>query len=458
MLLRACLALTLLAAPAAAQTVAFTDVSVLPMDRETVVPNQTVVVRDGRIVAVGAAGSVQVPAGAQRIDGRGRFLMPGMAEMHAHLPGPNAPPQLMQDILFLYVANGITTIRGMLGAPNQFEARERVRRGELIGPSMLLAGPSLNQNTATTAEAGAALVDANIKAGYDLQKVHPGVTRAAFDAAQAVAKPHRFTFAGHVPPEIGLEHALAVKQDIDHLDGYLEAAVPEAVLARILSPTEQITWAEIIRSIDDARIPALVEATKRAGIYNAPTMYLWENFWGEPNVDSITSLPEMRYVSAQQVQAWRNQKQNRAQFDAQNGITPAERARLIEFRRKLIRALAESGAPLLLGTDSPQMFNVPGFALHQEAALLGRIGVSPFRILQSGTANVGRYTREVLGKDEAFGTVAPGQRADLVLLDGNPLQDLANLQRRAGVMVRGRWLPAAEIEAGLAAIAARNAR
>ncbi len=292
------LVLTLLPVAATGQerVTAFVDVSVLPMDRERVLEHQTVIVRGDRIESVGPAAAARIPDGATRIDGRGKFLMPGLAEMHAHIPGTNAPAQVIQDIMYLYIANGITTIRGMLGSPNQFEWRERAARNEIVAPYILLAGPSLSQNTASNPQVAMTLVEQNIKAGYDLQKVHPGPTRETYDSAVAVAKRGKFTLAGHVPVEVGLRRALEVKQDIDHLDGYLEAAVPAPVYARIIHPTETITWGEILRSIDTAKIPELVRATVNAGVYNTPTMYLWDNIWGIINVQAMTTLPEMKYV------------------------------------------------------------------------------------------------------------------------------------------------------------------
>jgi hypothetical protein len=446
-------------APVSAQekVTAFLDVSVLPMDRERVLEHQTVIVRGDRIVSMGPAASTKVPEGATRVDGRGKFLMPGLAEMHAHIPGAQAPQQLIDDILYLYVANGITTIRGMLGAPNQLELRAKAARGEIISPTIIVGAPSLNGNSAPNPQAAMALVQQNAQAGYDLQKVHPGFTRATYDSAIAMARRHNFKLAGHVPVEVGLWRALEVKQDIDHLDGYLEAAVPKAVFDRIVHPTDVITWDEIVRSIDSSKIPELVSATVKAGIYNSPTMYLWENIWGLINVDSLTRLPEMAYVPKQMVQGWVTQKNNRLQGDMQNKITPEDRKKVLTFRRQLLEALADAGALLLMGTDSPQMFNVPGFALHHELQLMSLSGLTPFQVLVSGTANVGRYSREVLGKNDAFGTVASGQRADLVLLDANPLADIRNITRRSGVMVRGRWFTSDELARGLQAIAARNA-
>jgi imidazolonepropionase-like amidohydrolase len=412
-----------------AQTTAFVDVTVLPMTSAgAILRNQTVVVRDGRIVSVSAA---KAPAGATIINGRGKFHMPGLSEMHAHIPGANAPAQVIEDIMFLYIANGVTTIRGMLGAPNQLVLRDRAAKNEIIAPTILVGAPSLNGNTAPNPAAAADLVARNIAAGYDLQKIHPGFSRESFDSAFAVAQRSNFKFAGHVPAAVGLDRVLEVKQDIDHLDGYAELA-----------------------QNDVARIPELVARTKAAGVYNVPTMYLWKNFFGPVDVDAVTKLPEMKYVPKQWVTNWINQKNN---SDAQNSASPEQRAAVLDFRNALIKALADAGALLMLGTDSPQMFNVPGYALHHEVNVLRDAGLTPWQILQSGTANVGKYTREILGKDGSFGTVAAGQRADLVLLDANPLDDVRNLTRRSGVMVRGEWLSAADLAAGLDAIAARYA-
>ena len=440
------------------RVIAITDVTVIPMDRERTLTSQTVVIRGQRIVEVGDARRVRVPNGAHRVDGRGKFLIPGLAEMHGHIPGVNAPPQLVNDILYLYLANGVTTVRGMLGSPNHLTLRAAAAKGEIASPTIIAGAPSLNQNSTPSPEAAITLVTQNVQAGYDFQKVHPGPSRATYDSAVAVARRHNFTLAGHVPAQVGLRRVLEVRQHIDHLDGYLEAAVPEAINARIIHPTETISFSEVIRAIQSERIPELVRATMAARVYNAPTMYLWENFFGEVNYDSLAALPEMRYMPAQQVQNWINQKKNRLQADAQEGLTAADRATLLGFRRTLLKALADGGAPIVMGSDAPQMFNVPGFSIQHEARVMAAAGMTPFQILQSGTTNVARYVSEVLRQDGDFGSIAAGKRADLMLLDRNPLQDIANLRDPAGVMVRGRWYPAEELKRELQAIARRNPR
>ena len=208
---------------------AFIGVNVLPMDKEGVLADQTVVVTDGKITSIAPAAKTQIPTGAVKIDGTGKFLMPGLGELHAHIPGGKAPEADIERTLFLYVANGVTTIRGMLGDPRHLVYRERVAKGEVLGPRIYTSGPSFNDNTASTPEAAVAMVVEQKKAGYDLLKIHPGVPRNAFDVMAAKADELRIPFAGHVPEAVGLTRALETKyRSIDHLDGYVEALVPGA--------------------------------------------------------------------------------------------------------------------------------------------------------------------------------------------------------------------------------------
>jgi hypothetical protein len=205
---------------AQAPATAFVGVSVIPMDKETVLASYTVVVRDGRIAAFGPDGMTTIPEGAVRVDGKGKFLMPALAEMHAHIPGGQAPDAAVERTLFLYAANGIGTIRGMLGDPRHLVYRERAAKGEILSPRIYTAGPSFNGKTAATKEMAVEAVIAQKKAGYDLLKIHPGVPRDAFDALAARADELKIPFAGHVPADVGLQRALDAKyRSIDHLDG-----------------------------------------------------------------------------------------------------------------------------------------------------------------------------------------------------------------------------------------------
>jgi imidazolonepropionase-like amidohydrolase len=447
--------------PAADQAVtAFVDVSVVPLDRERVLDRQTVVVRGERIVAMGPTARTQVPAGATRIDGRGKFLMPGLAEMHAHVIGGQNPNHeaLNRDILFLYVANGITSIRAMLGAPNQIPLREQLRRNEILGPTMYVSAPSLNGNSAPTPDSGAALVRMHKAAGYDFLKIHPQNFRVdTYDAIVRTANEVGITWAGHVPPAVGLRHALASKQSgIDHLDGFLEAATPDSVFAKLQAQQPLILH---INSVDPSRFPAIANDIKRAGSWQVPTMLVWENLNTQAMTpEQMAAWPEMKYIARQQLQNYITQKTNTLNNLRTNNVSPEASAKYLALRRQAMKALADAGAPLMMGTDSPQLFMVPGFALHRELGILIEAGLTPYQLYESGARNVARYVAEVLKQDGRFGTVAVGNRADLVLLEANPLQSVTNLTKRAGVMVRGRWVSSTEIETGLAELAAKYAQ
>ena len=410
-------ALPALALPALAQqpapagaTTAFVDVSVIPMDRERVLANQTVVVRDGRIVAVGPAARTAVPAGATRIEGRGKFLLPGLAEMHGHVPPPSAPAAFTEDVLFLYVANGITTVRGMLGAPGQLELRERAKRGDVVSPNLYLAGPSFNGNSVSSPAQAEQMVRQQKQEGWDLLKVHPGLSREEYDAMARTAREVGIRFGGHVPADVGLSHAIEMGQEtFDHLDGYLEE-----IKADQGAP------------VDSAALAALVKKTRAANAWVVPTSALWETLVGAVSVDSLRGFAELKYMPPKMVQGWVAAHEKRLadpQYDS------AVARQLAQNRVQLLRALHRGGVRVLMGTDAPQQFSVPGFSLHREMRKMTESGMSPYDVLVTGTRNVGAYFAD----SDKFGTVAPGQRADLILVDGNPLQSLDNLTRRAGL-------------------------
>jgi imidazolonepropionase-like amidohydrolase len=409
---------------------AFVNVNVIPMDKETVLKEQTVVIREGRIESISPAGKAKVPDGATRIDGSGKFLMPALAEMHAHIPGGQQPDTAVERTLFLYVANGIGTIRGMLGDPRHLQYRDRAAKGEVVSPRIYTSGPSFNGKTAPTAEVAVAAVTAQKTAGYDLLKIHPGVPRAAFDAMAAKADELKIPFAGHVPADVGLHRALEAKyRSIDHLDGYVEALVD--------NPGESQTFGvNLVNRVDESKIPALVKATRAAGTWQVPTEVLLVNWLNDEDPEAMARWPEMKYTPGDVVKKWIAYKQaTTAKFPA------ADRQKFLALRRKLIKALHDGGVPFTLGSDAPQTWNVPGFSAHRELKVIVAAGLTPYQALRTGTANVGTY----FGTEATTGTVATGKRADLLMLDANPLQDIGNTTRIAGVMINGRWLSKADI-------------
>lgn len=429
-------------AQAPATPVVFTNVSVLPMDREEVLPNQTVVIEGGRITHVGA--NRPAPAGATVIDARGKFLMPAIAEFHAHVPSGNQAIHAHRT-LALYALAGVATARGMLGAPMHLALRDSIARGQVLGPRLLTSGPSFNNNSVTSPAAAVAMVRDQKAAGYDLLKIHPGVPRAAFDSLAATANALRIPFAGHVPLEVGLDVALASRYStIDHLDGFVEAMYtgPQPLTPQV----NGFFGLGIVRQLDLGRFDALVRRTRASGVAMVPTQILTDNYANDATGTELTALPEFRYWVPQQVAAWRTNKDN---FLAQAPVPREQRQEYIALRRRLLKALHDAGVPFLLGSDAPQLWNVPGFSAHRELGALVAAGLTPFQALRTGTVNVARF----LGEEGRAGVLRVGARADLILLDANPLQDIANSLRINGVMLNGRWIGPAEREQRLAALA-----
>jgi len=425
--------------PVQADSTAFINVNVIPMSSEVVVAAQTVVVADGIIVAIGDVDKVPMPEEADVIDGTDRFLMPGLAEMHAHVPDAGSD-DLNRDFT-LFVANGVTTVRGMLGRSSHLALRRQLIEGKQFGPRLFTSGPSLNGDSVTGPADGASKVRAQHAAGYDLIKIHPGLSSEEFLAVATTANELGMPFAGHVPIAIGVERALAENMaTIDHLDGYLAALLPTNT-----DPSGGYGGFFDVLLADqviDERIADLAGQTAAAGIWNVPTQSLFEHRVGEISVADLRNRPEMQYMPRSTVDRWAHIKEQQL---AERGFSAAIAARAIDIRRQLILALHRAGAGLLLGSDAPQVFNVPGYSLHHELGYLVAAGLTPFEALQTGTT----AAAEFLGTNT--GVVAVGREADLILLDADPLGNINNSKRIHGVMLRGTWYSSAELELRLAA-------
>ncbi len=413
--------------PSVEETTLFVNVTVLPMDGSGPIENARVLVMGDRIVSISKDLFL---SHVNLIDGTGKFLVPGLAEMHGHIPGATRIDQNLEDLLFLYLANGVTTVRGMLGAPGQFELREKINRGEILGPTLYLGGPSFNGNSVSSPNQARRMVRDQAAAGWDFLKIHPGLTRAEYDAMADEATKLGMTWGGHVPQDVGLARALEAGQStIDHLDGY------DIYVNGVTTPLDQERLAEAVRM------------TLAAGAYVVPTNHLWETLLGLPEKNQLEAMEELKYVTPA------TRRQNRSRYPGQSsGQDLVDSRHNATNRRQILKALFDAGAGILLGSDAPQLYSVPGFSAIREMEAMADAGLTPEAILWSGTAAVGEFFSD----KDSFGTIAPGQRADLILLDKNPLEDIANMRRVAGVMVRGTWLSVEEIEARLAEIEERN--
>lgn len=411
--------------------VVFLSVNVVPMNEEKVLPNQVVVVRDGKITAIGP--NARYGRNALVINARGKYLMPGLAEMHAHVP-PIDDIEPMKEVLLLFAARGVTTIRGMLGHPRHLELRSKVQRGELLGPRFITSGPSFSGQSVKTEAAAADMVRQQKTAGYDFLKLHPGLTRQTFAAMASTAREVNIPFAGHVSFDVGVWRAIeAGYATIDHLDGFVESLVPG-----IENTTEQqngLFGMFLADRADTTRIPRLMTALREKNVWVVPTQALAERWFApDSDPDALAREPEMIYMQPGTVAGWVNTKKNLLRNPQYNADALH---RFIALRRKLIYECNRAGVGLLLGSDAPQVFDVPGFSVHHELRYLVASGLSPYEALRTGTANVGRFLNI-----PGLGTVTTGAPSDLVLLSGNPLTDINATTRIEGVMLGARWLPA----------------
>jgi len=364
------------------------------------------------------------------IDGTGKYLVPGLAEMHGHIPEATEIDQDLEDLLFLYLSQGVTTVRGMLGNDGQFELRDKINAGEVLGPTLYLGGPSFNGNSVSSPNQARKMVRDQVAEGWDFLKIHPGLTLAEYNAMADEAKSQGITWGGHVPEDVGLARALeAGQRTIDHLDGF------------------DIFTNGVTNPLDQNRLDEAVRMMLETGAYVVPTNHLWETLLGLPKKDELEAMDELKYVTPA------TRRSNRSRYGGQSsGQDLIDARQNAGNRRHILKVLSEAGAGILLGSDAPQLYSVPGFSLHREMKAMTEAGIGPEAILRAGTAAVGEFFAD----KDTFGMIAPGQRADLILLDQNPLENIANMDSIAGVMVRGNWLSREEIDARLKEIEERN--
>lgn len=394
--------------------------------------NQTILVEGDRITAVGDTASLSVPENYQHIDGTGKYLLAGLAEMHGHVPPASGfgqyPDRYLDDVLFMYVANGVTTVRGMLGYPHQLQLKQDIADGKRIGPTLYLAGPSFNGNSIESPKQATQRVIDQRDEGWDLLKVHPGLTLAEYQAMAKTARDANMEFGGHVPTDVGLEEALkAGQRTIDHLDGYLEA----------IDATN--------RAASKYEIDYLVALSLRHNVALVPTQALWATIIGAADKEALKTYPEIKYVPQQVRDGWFSYltEPTLGYFNQDNAMVQQQN------RQRLIKALYDGGVPMIFGTDAPQLFSVPGFSAMHEIRMLRDAGIPTAGILHSATVAAGEY----FASKDKFGAIAEGQRADFILLNENPLITPDTLAKNAGVMVAGQWLDRATIDARLADIA-----
>lgn len=468
-----------------AETTAFVNVNIIPMDAERILERQTLVVQGDRIVEIGPSDSVSVPPGAQVIQGDGGYLIPGLADTHFHILDN-------MDSLILAIANGVTTVRdpnaNYVGTgPDILRVRDQIAAGEMTGPTIQAAkhfislaprfanafenidqavGPWFSVNRtlfefAVDPETGRELVQKAYEEGYDLAKINWYLTRETYDAIVATADELGMPVLAHVPADVGIEHLIRTGAEIQHNGNLLAFLAKDYVRQPGANYLDTFDLSEA-----DQKLPDLVALMVENRAEFAPTMIvdvtafeLFDNLpdWSQAE---LFQRPEYRYAPPAYISEWMDAAGGEfggvARARGASSIEeivppPAARQEILDLHLRQLKALVGAGVPVTVGTDASAIGVVWGFAIHRELELFVRAGLTPYQALAAAT----RIPAEVMGDPEEWGTIEAGKRADLVLLAANPLEEIGNSREIAGVMVRGRWLPQETLQGMLDEIAAK---
>ncbi len=416
------------------------NVDIINVKDGSISQGKSVVINEGKITAI--ADDISGFGNASIIDGSGKYLLPGLAEMHAHIPqGGN----FTDEMLFLYLSNGITTIRGMLGHPSHLDLRRQAENNEILSPRIFTSGPSMNGNSVKTWQEAVEKVEAYKEAGYDFLKLHPGIKLDVFDTLVKTANDVGITYAGHVSIFVGVNRAVESKYaSIDHVDGFLEGLVPESAG---VDPSENGFFGyNFTDLVDMSLMDDLIAKTVENEVWVVPTQSLFDRWFSPEDPEILAQAPEMKYIPKTMLDRWVSSKKNLIS----NPEYSAEKwQRFNDIRMSLIKALQDNGHGLILGSDAPQVFNIPGFSIHHELKGMIDAGITPLEAIQSGTINPAIF----FGMEGEFGEIIEGASADVILLNGNPVENIENLKNPAGVMVRGQWMDREAIDKKLNDIA-----
>jgi imidazolonepropionase-like amidohydrolase len=437
-----------------------THVTVLDMTGAPARPDMAVVITGDRITELGRSRSVRMPRDAQVVDATGKFLIPGLWDMHVHW--------FHKDYLPLFIANGVTGIRVMWGAPFHYQWRQEIEQGTLRGPRMAIGSPIVDGPTpiwpgSTAVKDGAEgrqFVVQMKQEGADFIKVYSRLPREAYFAIADEAKKQGLPFAGHVPDAVSVTEASdAGQKSIEHLTGFLTAC---STREEELRKGRDEAWSKtppgqtfpdraslrplnrlMLDTFSPEKANALYARFVRNHTWQCPTLTVLRNmaFIQDP---AIRNDPRVKYMPPEIVSGWDPTGDFRLKDRTEEDVQLQQAA--YRKLKELIAPMRRAGVEFLAGTDVLNPYCFPGFSLHDELALLVEAGLSPMEALQAATLNPARY----LGKDKDLGTVEKGKLADLVLLDASPLEDIDNSRKIDAVVFGGKLLPKAELQKMLA--------
>jgi imidazolonepropionase-like amidohydrolase len=432
------------------------DVSIIDTTGGPLLAHRTVVVHDGRIEEIrGAEGSMSGKQAGMHVDGRGKFLIPGLWDMHVHMVFGDWFPRGKAVTLPLFIANGITGVRDMGGELEVLQQwRKEMADGTLIGPRMVISGPMLDgpkprfpsSIAILTPEDGRRAVDDLKRRGADFIKLQSLIPREGVFAIAEEARKQGITFVGHVPDSVRASEASnAGQKSFEHLIGIFEGSSPLED-AFLKGPK---TESQFLSTYDPTRAASLFALLAKNHTWQCPTL-VWERGGNLIDQTDFAHDTRAKYVPSY----WKDVTWKRFTEEITHDFNPddlATRKRFVEKELEVVNAMHRAGIPFLAGTDTPPgVYIFPGFSLHEELQRFVAAGFTPMEALQTATLNPAKF----LGMDDRLGTIEKGKLADLVLLDANPMDDIRNTQRIAAVIVNGRYLSRVDLDKILAGVEA----
>jgi imidazolonepropionase-like amidohydrolase len=431
--------------------------NVIPMaGNQRVLPNQTVIVRAGRISTIGPRGQTAVPPNAVRVDAAGQYLTPALADMHVHLENFDDPAYLQ-----LFLVYGVTFVRSMDGRPQILEWKRAAANGSLHSPSIHTAGqvldgdpPARSDNRIVgDADAAQRAVDEQADAGYDFVKIYTNLSAEAYRTIVEAARARGLPVTGHVPRAVAFRDLLVDGiASIEHLGDFADALrVKDSEL-----PTQaQALKRRLAVEVDPTRLAALATELARSGTWIVPTMVQSDRAVANPAMlERWLADPAVAAVDQGIVESyWRGSVLRAGGGLDEQGWSLVARGRA--NRLLVVGAFHRAGVRMLVGTDTPQPFVIPGASVHEELVNFVAAGLTPEQALAAATREAARF----VGQGSLWGTVEPGKRADLLLLEANPLADIGAMRRIVGLVAQGRWLPAkrlGEMRAAVERVAAAS--
>jgi imidazolonepropionase-like amidohydrolase len=428
-------------------TLAFTHVNVIDATGGPVQPDMTVIVRDGRIADMGKSGAVKAPADAKIVNAAGKYLIPGLWDMHVHTVFGDWIPRNEKVVLPMFVANGVTGVRDMGGDLDVLiQWRADIAAGKLLGPRMVIAGPMLDGPTprfpssapVANAADGRKVVDDLKARGVDFIKIQSLIPRDGYFAAAEEARKLGIVFVGHVPDAVrAAEASNAGQKSIEHFTGIFEGST--TIEDQLLKGPKSLGLN--VSHYDPARAQTLIALMAKNQTWQVPTLVWERGQWLVDDID-LSHDPRTKYAAT----AWKERTWPMFVHDIIKDMDTDPlpvRKRFVQMELEMTLAMFRAGVPFMAGTDTAAGVHIfPGFSLHDELGLFVKAGLTPMQALQTATRNPAQF----LGRLADMGTVEKSKVADLVLLDANPLVDIGNTRKIRAVVLAGRYFSRADLD------------